>query len=163
MKKVIYLISDGYYIKIGKTTHRNVKKRLGKIQTGNARKLELLKIYEDNNDSEKELHELFNNYRMCGEWFNIDLSFFENKISSNDKIDITEISYNKNVLKNQKAKPVMCITTKNKYKSITEASKKTGIDRSLISRVCLGLRKHANKTEWKYLNILIIFIIFTTK
>jgi hypothetical protein len=54
------------YIKIGKTT--NIEKRLDALQTGNPFKLKIVLIIKG--DKEKELHKLFNQYRVDGgEWF----------------------------------------------------------------------------------------------
>ena len=38
----------------------------------------------------------------------------------------------------------------NEYKSIVDASKLTGIDRTQIGRVALGKSKHAGGFVWKY-------------
>ena len=69
---IIYLISDGEYIKIGKATG-SATQRLKQLQTGNARKLYVLleKNVKEADTIELELHELFFEKRMCGEWFDI--------------------------------------------------------------------------------------------
>lgn len=46
---------------------------------------------------------------------------------------------------------VQCIETKTIYKSINEASRKTGIDASSISKACKGKNKTAGGYHWKYI------------
>lgn len=73
-KSFVYFISDGVFIKIGKGA--NPRKRLLELQTGNARKLNLLYLIPCKNDTaafrvERMLHENFEKYRLSGEWFEI--------------------------------------------------------------------------------------------
>ena len=56
------------------------------------------------------------------------------------------------------AKPVFCLETKEYFPSATSAAKKYGVDNSLISKACLGLRKSAGKQaetgkplHWQYI------------
>lgn len=49
--------------------------------------------------------------------------------------------------KHPKSKKVMCINTSVIYESITEAGRKTGVNRSGINMVCRGERKYAGKDE----------------
>ena len=49
--------------------------------------------------------------------------------------------------KNKNEKVVICITTEETYKSITEASKQTGVNLSGISACCRGKHKSAGKDE----------------
>lgn len=71
---VVYFISDGEYIKIGQTT--NLKKRLGGLQCANARRLTVLHTIESEDvdyiaNLEYNLHNIFSEYRVVGEWFNL--------------------------------------------------------------------------------------------
>lgn len=68
---IIYFISDTKYIKIGVTN--NVEKRLKELQTGNPKKLKVIKIIYCENPYyvEKMYHELFKSKRKEGEWFDI--------------------------------------------------------------------------------------------
>ena len=52
---------------------------------------------------------------------------------------------------NPKRLSVQCIETKTIYKSINEASRKTGIDASSISKACKGKNKTAGGYHWKYI------------
>lgn len=67
---MIYLISDGNYYKIGHS--KNPEKRLAQLQTGQGRKLFLVKTWETDNDLavEKRLHKMFWQNKTRGEWFN---------------------------------------------------------------------------------------------
>lgn len=47
---------------------------------------------------------------------------------------------------------IMCIDTEEIYDSITEAHKKTGIDRANISACCRGKLKSAGGMKWKYVD-----------
>jgi hypothetical protein len=56
-------------IKIGKTN--NVEKRIKQIQTGNANKVILVRMYETEKVSlvEQALHDKFRRFKLRGEWF----------------------------------------------------------------------------------------------
>ena len=51
---------------------------------------------------------------------------------------------------NPKMVSVQCIETEIIYKSINEASRKTGVDASAIGKVCKGKYKTAGGFHWKY-------------
>ena len=51
---------------------------------------------------------------------------------------------------NPKMLSVQCIETEIIYKSINEASRKTGVDASAIGKVCKGKHKTAGGFHWKY-------------
>ena len=78
---MIYLIShQNEYLKIGYT--KNVRKRLTQLQVSNPIKLELLHLIEGDSNLEKELHLLFQEYSINGEWFKYDnniLRYFQNQ------------------------------------------------------------------------------------
>ncbi len=74
MRSYVYFISDGRYIKIGKTTA--LMKRLKALQTSNAARLFYVAVIECPNEKaayrkEKQIHELFKAYEVNGEWFDI--------------------------------------------------------------------------------------------
>lgn len=46
---------------------------------------------------------------------------------------------------------ILCVETGVKYKSISEASRCTGISRGNINNVCIGTRKSAGGYTWKYI------------
>lgn len=50
-----------------------------------------------------------------------------------------------------RVKNVECITTNKKYKSLSEASRDTGIDRKKISKACKGELKEAGNMQWRFL------------
>ena len=71
----IYLITDGEYTKIGISS--NVHSRLADLQTGNARKLNII-FYETMGKPravwcESRLHSALKDYRMEGEWFKLSI------------------------------------------------------------------------------------------
>ena len=66
---MIYFISDGQYTKIGVAD--NPEKRLMELQTGNARKLELLTSINGSYGEERKIHSVLNKHRVLGEWFEI--------------------------------------------------------------------------------------------
>ena len=53
--------------------------------------------------------------------------------------------------KSPNAKKVICITTGEVFKSVKEASEKTGVNLSNICQCCKGNYKTAGKREWKFL------------
>lgn len=71
-KMYTYIISDGRAVKIGKT--KNVAGRLKSLQTASPTTLYLLASFEG--DREKELHTLYAQHRLRGEWFSLSGGFF---------------------------------------------------------------------------------------
>ena len=70
----VYFISDGTYVKIGKSN--NVTTRLSILNTGNAATLTLLGyILQESEEAafklEKELHKVYEKSKVKGEWFNL--------------------------------------------------------------------------------------------
>ena len=70
----VYFISDGTYVKIGKSN--NVINRLSILNTGNAATLTLLGyILQESEEAafklEKELHKVYEKSKVKGEWFNL--------------------------------------------------------------------------------------------
>jgi group I intron endonuclease len=54
---------------------------------------------------------------------------------------------------NSRVKNVICVTTGKKYKSLSAASRDTGIDRKTIAQACKGIVKHAGGLHWRFLNL----------
>jgi hypothetical protein len=50
----------------------------------------------------------------------------------------------------RKERPVVCLTTGERFRSITEASRRTGSDLCRILVCCQGKRKHTNGLAWAY-------------
>ena len=71
---MVYFISNGTYVKIGKST--NVKKRLLSLQTGSSARLILLHEIQGGVELEGKCHYIFNEYRIFGEWFNLPVEFY---------------------------------------------------------------------------------------
>ena len=71
-RPIVYIISDGDFIKIGKT-RGGVERRFREIQTGNPRPLKVMAIIHDESwrdeSVEKKLHKRFSYCRVAGEWF----------------------------------------------------------------------------------------------
>jgi hypothetical protein len=68
-KGTVYLIEDGYGIKIGYTTDP-VAKRMGALQTGNSRRLTTIaEIFNADGGVEDHLHARLNEWNTSGEWF----------------------------------------------------------------------------------------------
>lgn len=64
----IYFIRDGDNVKIGYTS-RKPQERLKQLQTGNPTKLKLIGSMRGTQKKEAELHRMFKNYHVRGEWF----------------------------------------------------------------------------------------------
>ena len=74
----VYFVSDGDYIKIG--ISENIDSRIKGLQIGNARRLMLVEYIWFNSKSaalwaERELHEMYKNKRVLGEWFDIGFDY----------------------------------------------------------------------------------------
>lgn len=65
----IYCISDGEYVKIGRS--HNPYQRLGILQPGNPRRLTLIGVIRtrDQVKKEKELHNKYRKQHVFGEWY----------------------------------------------------------------------------------------------
>jgi len=71
---VIYFIqAEDKAIKIGYTKHREIAQRLSTIQTSCPLKIEVLGVIEGEYPEEKELHFLFTQSRIRGEWFDLSI------------------------------------------------------------------------------------------
>lgn len=74
--KEVYLLSNGIYMKIGITN--DIKKRISTLQTANPTKIECISRYTPTKTTalniEQRIHEYFKNFRVCGEWFDINLN-----------------------------------------------------------------------------------------
>lgn len=85
----VYFISDGEFVKIGKTTG-SPECRLASLQTGNPRELTIVGIAflgtEKGTVLEYWLHGLLKKYRVRGEWFSLDaLSYLVVYLNKNGK------------------------------------------------------------------------------
>ena len=107
---MVYFISDGDYIKIGKAT--DVDKRLKGLQTGSSRKLFKSHILDGGYELESRLHIIFNKYRFFGEWF--DLPSYYLNISADD---VNEI-YDSFIFKKPKEKSLLPINEIRRLKKI---------------------------------------------
>lgn len=54
-------------------------------------------------------------------------------------------------------KPVLCVTTNKTYNSATEAARQTGISRSGITACCRGETKSVKKTQWIYVERVVVY------
>lgn len=73
----VYFISDGEFIKIGKSN--NVERRLLELQTANPRKLKLLNTIKCENETsafalESFLHSILQSVHQNGEWFHLPMN-----------------------------------------------------------------------------------------
>ena len=70
-KIMIYIITDGELVKIGKS--KNVFNRVKSLQTGNGRRLRVLHIFSGGYSQETKMHKEFKDYRTetANEWFKI--------------------------------------------------------------------------------------------
>ena len=68
---MIYFVSDGEYVKIGFTEDEDISKRIRALQTGNARKLELVAVIPGDTSAETALHRVLSELRVSGEWFKL--------------------------------------------------------------------------------------------
>jgi len=67
---MIYIISDGGYVKIG-YTNGDVYKRMSTLQTGTVAKLSILGHFPGERTDEQRLHAEFAHRRIAGEWFQL--------------------------------------------------------------------------------------------
>lgn len=80
---IIYFISDGNKIKIGKTLAPNIYQRITQLQTGNPNRLILLGYimvtdgYEYLNAVESLLHKRYKRFQKKGEWFDLPDNIFD--------------------------------------------------------------------------------------
>jgi len=71
---VVYFIYDGNNVKIGHST--NLDTRISALQVGNPNFIEVLATIDNaGKQIESEIHEMFSNDRLSGEWFDLDSSF----------------------------------------------------------------------------------------
>jgi hypothetical protein len=71
---MIYLISDGDRLKIGKSKHP--QKRLAQLQTACGLKLRLIAVFNVPDYYEKRLHNMLRFNRAKNEWFKLDNETF---------------------------------------------------------------------------------------
>ena len=94
MHSYVYFITDNHgHIKIGKTD--DTYKRLKELQTGNPYKLSILLtiMMTSVNDAfslEQELHQLFKDYRLEGEWFEAEPVF---KVIDTDIVKLNKFQF----------------------------------------------------------------------
>ena len=62
-------VADRFFVKIGFTTSGDAQSRVKGCQTGNPRRLTVVREFEGSEIDEKTLHKLFSKYREIGEWF----------------------------------------------------------------------------------------------
>ena len=82
MSTYVYLISDGTFIKIGRSA--TPERRLRALQSANARKLTLIASHRAPRHVEGLLHDLFKGANVRGEWFELteeDLTRIESIVS----------------------------------------------------------------------------------
>lgn len=81
----VYFISDGVNIKIGISKHP--KKRLASLQTAHSTKLEMLAVIPGDRETEFQLHGMFAEHHIRGEWFN-DCAEIRRYIAANDNAEL---------------------------------------------------------------------------
>lgn len=64
---MVYFITDGEFIKIGKANDPN--QRLSELQTGNPKSLWIIKQIKGDEKQERMLHQVFKTWHHRGEWF----------------------------------------------------------------------------------------------
>ncbi|HEY3500596.1 MAG TPA: GIY-YIG nuclease family protein [Polyangiaceae bacterium] len=70
---IVYFIGFGSeFVKIGKSTRKNLPWRLKMLQVSSPLQLELVCVEDDSSCGERTYHELFTAYRAHGEWFRAD-------------------------------------------------------------------------------------------
>jgi len=90
---MLYIINEGNTnkYKIGKTN--NIKKRISQLQCGNSNDLYIFLLCKtkDDNYYEIQLHEIFKEYSIRGEWF--EFKNIQNIINYIKKINEIKITY----------------------------------------------------------------------
>lgn len=96
LRQLLYLIKAGDMYKIG--ISKDVNKRMESLQTGNAHKVVCIAYYKTEAPAmeiEKKLHNLFNKYRMSGEWFDFQGNFTQEKFDTIcPKYGMTRMDFN---------------------------------------------------------------------
>lgn len=93
---LLYFISDGKFIKIGKTSNLNIFERIKSLQTGNPRKLIMIAFQFLNEDEinkfgslERYYHALFKIHRKKGEWFELSECELDRVLREHEKLELT--------------------------------------------------------------------------
>lgn len=72
------------------------------------------------------------------------------KHSEEAKRKISESSKGKHINRKDQSKKVLCVETREVFDSVRDAERKTGIDNSIISKVCNGKLKTAGGYHWSF-------------
>lgn len=113
---MVYFIQEEgtNFVKIGYSkTKEGVDERLKSLQTGNARKLSLLFLFNGSIDDEKDLHKAFKKQRVLGEWFNI-----KDKLQDFDIKDRIETYLEKRIQKREQEADKIVKQTEKDFKYI---------------------------------------------
>ena len=83
---MVYFLRFQNYVKIGKTN--NIYKRMSSLQTNIPFKLDCVLLLNGGYSKEKELHDLFVDYRVSGEWYEYSCvkSFIDSAIENGEDI-----------------------------------------------------------------------------
>lgn len=157
-KGFIYLITDGVFTKIGGTSY-DVKKRLLELQTGNAKKLNILGYYkcEYLNITEKLIHNEYKDKNELNEWFRLDIKDYEsilkNKFTFTISEDIKTLSHISviNIICEQIR--ILRDYSDYKYKKYKRLTNKYKIDKILLKIISSEqIKKFKDTTVKKYLS-----------
>ena len=146
----IYIIESDYGFKIGMAT--DYWTRFSEIKTGCPIELKLKRVFSVSNvvKTEKELHKLFSDKKIRGEWFNLndeDVKIIENYLNYNHYLIRLIDVKNKKVIKPEKIYDSLFSTVEpKKFNTINEVYLKTEIN---------NLRKENEKLRKEYNKLII--------
>jgi hypothetical protein len=88
---MIYFIQDieSKHIKIGYT--KNIKSRISNLQVGSSSKLKLLGYISGDLTLEKEIHYIFREFTVRGEWFRVDQTIIDYLNSNTEQSFVVRI------------------------------------------------------------------------
>ena len=108
-------------------------------------------------------HRLETHYLKNGKWISRDKELTAEQLIEDGKyfdvppeelIFLTRTEHNaihdKGMNRKDQSKKILCVETGEIFESISDASRKTGVDFRLISAVCLGKRKTTGGYHWAY-------------
>lgn len=101
--------------------------------------------------SQKDLKDRGEYYDRPSEEFIFLTKAEHNKVDSRCK-RMSEAMKGKHLNRKDLSKKILCVETGEVFESTMDAHRKTGINQSNISAVCLGSRKTAGKLHWRYYN-----------
>lgn len=145
---MVYFITDGEYMKIGKAD--DITYRISMLQTSTYRDLDVVLVLEGGLDLERKFHSYFGNEHIKREWFDISKEKLLESIKNDFNVNVVE----EDVWKITDSRMISIKRTdldgKNEkiYPSIISASEDTGIDFAYIGKATKRKSHRAGQYRW---------------